>query len=1144
MTIRFATPWPVRGPARAFHVAADARRRVGVEAAWVTLRGDVLLADHVRAAKVAARLAATAAPGDPPLRAADLVAGALLEEVYHLVIARYLELVDPRALGEAERRARSWLGDEGVAETLRAFVRRYPPPDVDAGAPPEVALQREVDGVPGRQVALEEAWTCFLANANPALRAARPLIDVRPLATQVPYDALIDALRGHFADLPGLPGRRSTSLFDLLLEPARAHPDDLAGQLRFVRDAWGPLLGDAFRTLLDQLLEAIATIREADVVRGGPPGPPPAPSAWSLRGGDGEAERFSPDGAWMPRVVMVAKSTYVWLDQLSSEHGRAIERLDQVPDAELDRLARRGFNSLWLIGVWQRSEASRRIKQLRGQPDALASAYALYDYAIAHELGGEAGFADLKARAAARGIRMATDMVPNHVGIDGRWVVEHPERFVQVDHPPFPGYRFGGADLSSDPRVEIRIEDHYYDGTDAAVVFERKDRATGQTRYIFHGNDGTAMPWNDTAQLDYLDAGVREAVIQTILDVARRSPIIRFDAAMTLAKRHVRRLWYPAPGEGGGVPSRGRYGALTDEDFERAMPREFWREVVDRVAVEVPDTLLLAEAFWMMEGYFVRTLGMHRVYNSAFMHMMRQQDNAGYRSLVKEVLAFDPRILQRYVNFMNNPDEETARVQFGDGDRYFAVATLLATMPGLPMFGHGQFEGFREKYGMEFRRAKWGEQPDEALVGRHERELVPVLHRRWQFAEVDGFRFFDLIADDGEPNEDVYAYANRVGDATTLVLVNHRYARSNGVLRESVPQVARPGAAPHRDRVGDALGLAGGEARFVAAHDLVRGLSYLWRSEDVLRDGWRVALDGYEARVYVDVREWVDHDGVLGALHTSLRGRGVPSLEDALDDLRFAGTHEALTRLVAAWREGGDASSAWADWVAALETPATPAPPPAPKGGDARLEATVGRPAAMASAYVHAAAHLPDARGAWARTRIGRTVVRDLAAAGIADASAWAAAASATIATLPSPADPWPDDAALAATMAAAPALLRLLDVHEHGGVRWFRQEGFERWLAVMWAAGRRRRPGAGPARALSAWRRRWTARMRASGYRWSILLDDAAGTEATDARAVGKPRDARGRKAKRATAGRRTGGKKAAVGGTTAGPRRRRKKG
>ena len=1146
MPQRFATPWPVRGPARAFHVAADARRRVGVEAAWVTLRGDVLLADPVRAAKVAARVAATAAPGDPPLRTADLVAGALLEEVYHLVIARYLEVVDPQALQAAERRARAWLGDAGVEATLAAFVRRYPPPDVDAGAPVEAALAREVDGVSGRQVALEEAWTCFLANANPGLRGARALVDVAPLAAEVPYAALIDALRGHFADLPGLPGRRDTSLFELLLEPSRAHPDDLAGQLRYVREAWGGLLGEAFRALLDRLLDAIATIREADIVRGGPPGPPPPPTTRSLRGGEGEAERFSPDGSWMPRVVMVAKSTYVWLDQLSREHGRAIERLDQVPDAELERLARRGFNALWLIGVWQRSEASRRIKQLRGQPDALASAYALYDYAIAWELGGEDAFAELKARAAWHGIRMATDMVPNHVGVDGRWVVEYPERFVQLDHPPFPGYRFSGADLSSDPRVEIRIEDHYFDGTDAAVVFERRDRATGDTRYLFHGNDGTTMPWNDTAQLDYLNAEVREAVIRTILDVARRSPIIRFDAAMTLAKRHVRRLWYPQPGEGGGVPSRGRYGALTDEDFERAMPQEFWREVVDRVAAEVPDTLLLAEAFWMMEGYFVRTLGMHRVYNSAFMHMMRQQDNAGYRAVLKEVLGFDPRILQRYVNFMNNPDEETARVQFGDGDRYFAVATLLATMPGLPMFGHGQFEGYREKYGMEFRRAKWAEEPDGALVGRHERELVPVLHRRWQFAGVDAFRLFDLVGDDGQVIEDVYAYANRLGGATSLVLVNHGYPRAHGWLRESVPQVARPGAQAHRDSIAEALGLAGGERAFVAAHDLIRGLTFLWRSDDVRAGGWLVALDGYEARVYVEVRELVDHDGALAALHAALGGRGVPSLEDALDDLRFAAIHEPLTRLVAAWRSGADDAAAWSAWVAALATPATPGPARPPRSIESRLVSAVGGPAATASAYVHAAAHLPDARGVWERTRMGRTVVRDLAAAGVADASAWAAAASAAIATLPAPGEPWPDDAAWARTMADAPALQRLLDVHEHDGTRWFRQEGLERWLDVVWAAGRRQRQGAGPARALSAWRGRWLARMRASGYRWSDLLADAAaagGDGGRGRRRRGEPSDAQARDGATSTTRRRKAGKKGTSGSAASAPRGRRRR-
>ncbi len=189
--------------------------------------------------------------------------------------------------------------------------------------------------------------------------------------------------------------------------------------------------------------------------------------------------------------------------------------------------------------------------------------------------------------------------------------------------------------------------------------------------------------------------------------MARNFPIIRFDAAMTLAKKHIQRLWFPEPGAGGAIPSRAEHG-MTRAEFDAAIPKEFWREVVDRVAAEVPDTLLLAEAFWLMEGYFVRTLGMHRVYNSAFMHMLRDEDNAKYRLAIKNTLEFDPQILKRYVNFMNNPDEKTAVEQFGNGDKYFGVCTLLATLPGLPMFGHGQIEGFREKYGMEFRNAQMG----------------------------------------------------------------------------------------------------------------------------------------------------------------------------------------------------------------------------------------------------------------------------------------------------------------------------------------------------------------------------------------------------------------------------------------------------
>ena len=75
----------------------------------------------------------------------------------------------------------------------------------------------------------------------------------------------------------------------------------------------------------------------------------------------------------------------------------------------------------------------------------------------------------------------------------------------------------------------------------------------------------------------------------------------------------------------------------------------------------------------------MRTLGMHRVYNSAFMNMLRDEENANYRSVIKNTLEFDPEVLKRYVNFMNNPDERTAVDQFGKGDKYFGVCTMMAT---------------------------------------------------------------------------------------------------------------------------------------------------------------------------------------------------------------------------------------------------------------------------------------------------------------------------------------------------------------------------------------------------------------------------------------------------------------------------------
>ena len=55
-----------------------------------------------------------------------------------------------------------------------------------------------------------------------------------------------------------------------------------------------------------------------------------------------EAEAFSPELGWMPSLVLMAKNTYVWMDQLSKKYGRPIDRLDQIPDEELDAARRAG----------------------------------------------------------------------------------------------------------------------------------------------------------------------------------------------------------------------------------------------------------------------------------------------------------------------------------------------------------------------------------------------------------------------------------------------------------------------------------------------------------------------------------------------------------------------------------------------------------------------------------------------------------------------------------------------------------------------------------------------------------------------------------------------------------------------------------
>src|ERR1700739_3966373 len=99
-------------------------------------------------------------------------------------------------------------------------------------------------------------------------------------------------------------------------------------------------------------------------------------------------------------------NTRVWLTEIGRNLGwRAT--LDDVPDAELDRLAATGFDFVWLMSVWQTGAAGLKISGTNpawrtefadvlpdlSDDDIGGSGFAITDYNVHTALRGDAGLA-------------------------------------------------------------------------------------------------------------------------------------------------------------------------------------------------------------------------------------------------------------------------------------------------------------------------------------------------------------------------------------------------------------------------------------------------------------------------------------------------------------------------------------------------------------------------------------------------------------------------------------------------------------------------------------------------------------------------------------------------------------------------------
>jgi hypothetical protein len=229
-------------------------------------------------------------------------------------------------------------------------------------------------------------------------------------------------------------------------------------------------------------------------------------------------------------------------------------------------------------------------------------------------------------------------------------------------------------------------------------------------------------------------------------------------------------------------------------------------------------------------------------------------------------------------------------------------------MPGLPMFGHGQVEGFHEKYGMEYKRAYWDEQVDEGLVRGHEMWIFPLLRRRWLFSGSENFVLYDFRAGDSV-DENVFAYSNRVDEHRALVLYHNCHATTSGWIKESVSfAVASEGEGEclSRTALAEALVVPDEDDCYLAFRDQTEGLEYLRSTRELREQGLYVELKEYQFHVFMDFREVRDdRDGSWLTLYKHLNGSGVDSLEEQRKQLLYADLNAAFRSVFELLPEAG-----------------------------------------------------------------------------------------------------------------------------------------------------------------------------------------------------------------------------------------------
>jgi hypothetical protein len=341
----------------------------------------------------------------------------------------------------------------------------------------------------------------------------------------------------------------------------------------------------------------------------------------------------------------------VWLTELSQNLGRRAT-LDDVPDAELDRLAALGFDWIWFLSVWQTGPAAQQVSRSNAgwrkefqetlpdlrEDDIAGSGFAIQNYTVHRNLGGDAALARLRQRLQQRGLKLMLDFVPNHMAPDHPWIDEHPGYFVHGSE----------SDLARAPQNYCRAQTK-----NGPVV-------------LAYGRDPYFDGWPDTLQLNYGNPDLQQAMIGELERIAGQCDGVRCDMAMLVLPDVFQRTW----------------GIRADL---------FWPKATESVRRGHPSFQFMAEVYWDLE-WTMQQQGFDYTYDKRLYDRLRE----GRARPVREHFHAGLDYQDKLARFLENHDEPRAAATFSP-DVHEAAAVITFLSPGLRFFHQGQFQGRKKR---------------------------------------------------------------------------------------------------------------------------------------------------------------------------------------------------------------------------------------------------------------------------------------------------------------------------------------------------------------------------------------------------------------------------------------------------------------